>query len=385
MRELDRYLAERVLSEERQVRSAKFMMRTLPPTNMLSFFVVWWFAGRDMRIVGLAVLFLVFVLVVVRPAKSFTSTRMMGVLLVNMAIFVTTALMAGGEAPGWLLFIPPLVPATLVLQRHRVLVTVAINAVCLGVNVLTAQPLHTLVPVAIVFAVVSALLLRVTQHLHLQAGEIERERARSDHLLDAVLPASISRRIKNGEGHIVERYDEATILFADIAGFTPLSEKLPPEKLVAFLNEIFTLFDALVARHGLEKIKTIGDAYMVASGLADSRHDMRAVADFALDLVDAIAEIEVPEAAAIGVRVGIQSGPVVAGIVGTQRFVYDVWGDTVNTAARMESHGVVNAIQVTETVRQALSDEYAFEPRGAIAIKGKGDMNVWLLRQASKD
>jgi class 3 adenylate cyclase len=279
------------------------------------------------------------------------------------------------------LFIPPLVPATLVLGRHRVLVTVLVNIVCLAVNVLTEQPLHTLVPVAVVFAAVSALLLRVTQYLHLQAGEIDRERARSDHLLDAMLPASISRRIKNGEGHIVERYDEATVLFADRAGFTQLSEKLPPERLVALLNHVFTLFDGLVTRHGLEKIKTMGDAYMVASGLAGSPHDQRAVADFALDLLDAVREVEVPEAEEIGVRVGIQSGPVVAGIVGTQRFVYDVWGDTVNTAARMESHGVVNAIQVTEAVRNALSEQYAFEPRGAISIKGKGDMNVWLLRQ----
>jgi adenylate cyclase len=381
MSELDRYLTQRVLAEARNVRSAKFMMRTLPPINVLNFLAVWWFADRDMRILGLGVIFILFVAVAVRPVEPFPTARMMGVLLVNLAIFVAAALLAGREAPGWMLFIPPLVPATLVLRRHRVLVTLLINAVCLGVNVLTDQPLHTLLPVAMVFAAVSAILLQVTQHLHLQASEIEQERARSDQLLDAVLPASISRRIKGGERQIVERYDEATILFADLAGFTQLSEKLSPEDLVAFLNEVFTLVDELVVRHGLEKIKTIGDAYMAASGVAGRPHDMRAVAEFALDLIDAIGGIDVSEASQIGVRVGIQSGPVVAGIVGTQRFVYDVWGDTVNTAARMESHGVVNAIQVTDAVHDALRDEYEFEARGAIPIKGKGDMSVWLLRQ----
>lgn len=380
MSELEAYFRERAGSAEQLDRRLQFLARTLPPVNLASFAVVWWFGGRDPWVAALAALFVVHMLAAPR-LRATAASRIMWILLVNVAIFAAAAFVAGASAPGWLLFIPPLVPATLVLARNRVLVTLAINATSLLVNIVVGLPLSSMIAVAMALAAFSVILLQLTQHLHLQASEIEGERARSDDLLDALLPPSISKRIRNGEGYIAERYDEASVLFADIVGFTALAERLAPEDLVAFLNDVFVSFDALVQRHGLEKIKTIGDAYMVASGLDGSAHDAHAIADFALDLLDALDDFEHAEGQRIGMRVGIHTGPVVAGIVGTHRFVYDVWGDTVNTAARMESHGVANTIQVSAATRARLNEDYDLEPRGIVPIKNKGDMQVWLLRR----
>jgi class 3 adenylate cyclase len=168
-------------------------------------------------------------------------------------------------------------------------------------------------------------------------------------------------------------------LFADIVGFTPLSAGLPPERVVAILDEVFSTFDALADEHGLEKIKTIGDAYMVAGGIPVPREDhCEAVADMALAMLAACASGRVAEAG-IRLRAGIDTGPVVAGVIGRRKFIYDLWGDTVNTASRMESHGIPGSIQVTEAVHRRLCDRYRLEPRGTVDVKGKGPMATWVL------
>ena len=163
-------------------------------------------------------------------------------------------------------------------------------------------------------------------------------------------------------------------MFADIVGFTELSAREEPAQLVRILNEVFTRFDALTDRYGLEKIKTIGDAYMVVGGLPVRRDDhAEAVADLALDMMEAAAEMET------ALRIGINSGPAVAGVIGRRKFAYDLWGDTVNTAARMESHGETGRIQISGAARDLLGDSFACEQRGTIEVKGKGQVDAWFL------
>ena len=219
-----------------------------------------------------------------------------------------------------------------------------------------------------------------------QIAVIRTERAlkqshkRSEDLLLNIFPRSIAERLKQGES-VVDRFEEVTVLFADIASFTKLSSGMIPREIVEMLNEIFSAFDWIADRHGVEKIKTIGDAYMVAGGIpkAGSGHT-RAIAAMAIEMRDWMQIYRDENELDIGLRIGIHSGPVVAGVIGARKFIYDLWGDTVNLASRMESHGVVDEIQVSETVYEKLKDDYRLDPRGEIPVKGKGDMTVWILR-----
>jgi class 3 adenylate cyclase len=205
------------------------------------------------------------------------------------------------------------------------------------------------------------------------------ERGRSERLIRNVLPEAIAERLKGDERRIAEHFPEATVLFADLVGFTPLAERLTPEQLVAALDDIFSEFDDIADRHGLEKIKTIGDAYMVVGGVPAPRADhARAIAEMALDMRAAIAGRQVADGTRLALRIGIHTGPVVAGVIGKRKFIYDLWGDTVNLASRMESHGVEGGIQVTEATRLRLGDAFRFEERG-VTVKGKGEVRTFLL------
>ena len=235
--------------------------------------------------------------------------------------------------------------------------------------------------IAIAFFVMNMAGVSATAFLLLRYFVLEREKERekSERLLLNVLPAPIAARLRDSETTIADRSEAVTVMFADIVGFTQLSAMADPHDVLALLNRLFSRFDELAERHGLEKIKTIGDAYMVAGGLPVPRDDhAEAVADMALDM---IRELEPsPEGAApLQLRLGIDTGPVVAGVIGIRRFIYDVWGDTVNTASRMESHGLPGKIQVTERTYAALRDRYAFVERGVIDVKGRGPMRTWLL------
>ncbi|MDA0229417.1 MAG: adenylate/guanylate cyclase domain-containing protein [Proteobacteria bacterium] len=206
------------------------------------------------------------------------------------------------------------------------------------------------------------------------------ERAKADGLLLNILPRKTAQVLKSRPGVIAEEYDDASVLFADIVDFTGYSSTVRPDQLVTKLNEIFFRFDELTIRHGLEKIKTIGDAYMVAGGVPEPRPDhAEAIANLALDMQSAISEIKKDSGEAFSLRIGIHSGPVVAGVIGKNKFAYDMWGDTVNVASRMESSGAADTIQVTETVYRALSDKYLFSANGTIEIKGKGKMDTYCL------
>jgi class 3 adenylate cyclase len=206
------------------------------------------------------------------------------------------------------------------------------------------------------------------------------EQAKSERLLLNVLPAPIAARLKQAEGVIADAFPDATVLFADLVDFTRRSERSSPQQVVQILNELFSVFDRLTQRHGLEKIKTIGDAYMVAGGLPDPRPDhAEAVAEMALAIRDEVAQRADPSGQPLAVRIGIDTGPVVAGVIGTSKFSYDLWGDTVNTASRMESNGVAGCIQVTARTYERLKDGYRFEQRGTIEVKGKGEMVTYFL------
>jgi adenylate cyclase len=220
---------------------------------------------------------------------------------------------------------------------------------------------------------------RARQALDQEHALLVGEQEKSELLLLNVLPEAIARRLKDGEGVIADGFGEVTVLFADIVDFTPLSQRLSPERLVGLLNDLFTAFDALAAERGLEKIKTIGDAYMVVAGVPDPRPDhAEAMASMALAMLE---EVEHPLAngEVLSLRIGMDTGPVVAGVIGRRRFIYDLWGDTVNTASRMESHGVPGRIQVTARVEERLRDVFAFEARPKIRVKGKGEMTTFFL------
>jgi len=207
-----------------------------------------------------------------------------------------------------------------------------------------------------------------------------REHERSESLLLNILPAPIAERLKEGQEIIADGFAEVTVLFADIVDFTTLSARTAPSELVALLNRVFSAFDRLAAHHGLEKIKTIGDAFMVAGGLPAPRPDhAEAVADMALDMRAAVARLSAELGEPLGIRIGINTGPVVAGVIGERKFAYDLWGDAVNTASRMESHGIKNRIQLTESTYEHLKTKYICEERGTIDVKGKEKMKTYFL------
>ena len=206
------------------------------------------------------------------------------------------------------------------------------------------------------------------------------EQAKAEDLLLNILPKSIADRLKAQTRPIADHFGSASILFADVVDFTPWSERLRPEEVVGHLDLLFSHFDGLAEEHGLEKIKTIGDAYMVAAGVPNPRPDhARALAQVGLEMLAAMREDEDLAALGLELRIGINSGPVVAGVIGRERFLYDLWGDAVNTASRMESHGAPGRIQITRATYELLADEFACEPRGTIDVKGKGEIEVWYL------
>ena len=220
----------------------------------------------------------------------------------------------------------------------------------------------------------------ITERKHSEVA-LTAARKRSELLLLNILPQPVAERLKRGQRIIAESFDAVTILFADLVDFTKFSSQTSPTELVEILNQIFSKFDQLAQEHQIEKIKTIGDAYMVAAGLPKPRPDHAiAIAEMALDMQEAITEYNEETGEIFKLRIGINTGPVVAGVIGIKKFSYDLWGDTVNTASRMESHGLPGCIQVTATTYELLQHKYQFEERGPIPIKGKGQMITYLLK-----
>ncbi len=210
---------------------------------------------------------------------------------------------------------------------------------------------------------------------------MESEYERSEALLANMLPASIADRLKESDRNVIaDKYDVASVLFADIVGFTERASSTAPADLVRFLDRLYGAFDELVDKHGLEKIKVSGDSYMVVSGVPRARPDhAQALADFALDMADVAAGLKDRHGHSVPLRVGMACGPVVAGVVGSRRFFYDVWGDAVNVASRMESTDSAGRIQLPEAMYERLKDDFVLQERGRIEVKGKGLMRTWYL------
>ncbi len=212
------------------------------------------------------------------------------------------------------------------------------------------------------------------------ARQREDAQQKADGLLLNILPPEIAELLKADSRQIAEQFDEASILFADVVDFTPLSARLSASEVVSLLDRLFTDFDGLVDRYDLEKIKTIGDAYMVASGVPRRRTDhAHILASMALEMRDLVANHSRDDGRALELRIGINSGPVVAGVIGRRKFIYDLWGDAVNTASRMESHGTPGQVQIAEATYELLKDDFVCEPRGLVEVKGKGAIRTWYL------
>ena len=215
--------------------------------------------------------------------------------------------------------------------------------------------------------------------------EAKSERERTVDLLRNILPESIAERLLKTPDTIAERHPRVTVLFVDIVGFTPWAATRDAHEVVVILDRIFSAFDALCDEHRVEKIKTIGDAYMAAGGVfGPNAPASSSVVRLALDMIDAVEAIELPNGATLQLRAGIHEGPVVAGVIGRRKFVYDLWGDTVNTAARMESHGIAGSVQVTENVAQQLGEEFVLQRRGMVELKGKGKTLAFLVRRMER-
>ena len=234
--------------------------------------------------------------------------------------------------------------------------------------------------VTVAGAIVFLLLMLFVRQREDALAALQAEQDRAESLLLNILPRSIADKLKADSATIADQFAAASILFADIVDFTPLSDQLQPAEVVGLLDHLFTHFDLLAERYGVEKIKTIGDCYMVAAGVPTPRADhARVTALMALDMREAMRSEDGVGHLGLELRIGINSGPVVAGVIGRKRFLYDLWGDAVNTASRMESHGTPGQIQVTRATYELLRDDFDLEPRGTVPIKGKGDVETWYL------
>jgi class 3 adenylate cyclase len=229
-------------------------------------------------------------------------------------------------------------------------------------------------------------ILAIMSYVYSEAAQkaeamLELERVKTERLLLNILPMSIAQRLKEDRSIIADHFESATVMFSDIVGFTALSEKQTPVELVGHLNHMFSAFDDLAEKHELEKIKTIGDAYMVAGGIPEVRDcHARDVSAMALDMMQAVVEINRKTGQSVDIRIGIHTGPAVAGVIGIKKFSYDVWGDTVNTDSRMESSSLPGRIQLSQQAAALLSDDFLLEERGMVEVKGKGRMKTyWLL------
>lgn len=253
-----------------------------------------------------------------------------------------------------------------------------VRCILAGAEDYLAKPFNVILLRARLSASLEKARLRRREREHLTA--IELERRKSDTLLLNILPQAIAQRLKDGETTIVDCLPQVTVLFADLVGFSQLAARLPSTDLVRLLDDVFSGFDSLAEVEGLEKIKTIGDAYMVVGGLPTPRRDhARAVADLALAMLDQARQLTLEHGFPIQLRIGIHTGPVIAGIIGRRKFSYDLWGDTVNIASRMESHGLPGHIQISRATRIRLRSDYLCQPRGDMEIKGIGPLPTWFL------
>lgn len=327
---------------------------------------------------------LVWYLFATRRFVSFVNLSLLNIALAHL----TTRVLLGGYYSGsmmWFLLVP--FSAAILLNRRNMIFWVGFYLVMeiffAAIDPYLAEKFsaNQLVPPVIMFLVgaIPVITFLVVAFRYF-VNEIDRVRAQADELLLNILPEPIAEKLKTEPGVIAEGHQDVTILFADIVNFTTLSASADPVDVVNMLNTVFTAFDDLAEKHGLEKIKTIGDAYMVAGGLPTPQEDhCQAVAKFSLEMLETVNAIKAFNGQPVRLRVGINTGPVVAGVIGRHKFIYDLWGDAVNTASRMESNGLENVVQVTQAVKDKLDGQFNFKAREPIMVKGKGEMATYIL------
>jgi len=308
-------------------------------------------------------------------------------LIIGLATMALGGLAASGFHILWA-FVSVMV-ALIALSRRAAAVWFGVYSVAVGITVVGGSWLDTgerpeslAVDTTTNVAGASLLIFLVMVYFVTQREIFQRQ---SDDLLNNILPASIAEKLKVESSVIADRYEMATVLFADVVGFTPMTAEMDADELVGLLDDIFTTLDTIAAEMGLEKIKTVGDEYMVAAGVPEVRADhAHAMAEFALATRDIVAERDFG-GHRIELRIGMHSGPVVAGIIGQVKFSYDLWGDTVNTASRLETFGVPGEIHISWETRDLIADRFECEPRGLVALKGKGETETWFLRGKAGD
>ena len=388
---------ERSTGEERRVRLTN-QSAVIGAVSCASFAAVYALAGPSffapMIANAIAVVLLIAALFFSRRGAR-TLAKVLVLVPVNVVVVVATMLLGGRVGFLYYLFLTAVVAFLLFSEKQlplRLAFTLLSAAGCVVALVVpSASTIAAVITPTIATAidVASALgvIATVAFIVHLFTGDttraevsLAREHARSERLLLNILPGPISARLKENGEAIADGFAEVTVLFADLVGFTELSQKLSPAELVAMLNRTFSAFDDLAERFGVEKIKTIGDCYMVAAGLPEHRADhVEIIARMALGMREALVQINLEGGYALRIRIGLHTGPVVAGVIGKRKFIYDLWGDTVNTASRMESSGSPGDIQVTREVFDRLKGQFDLTARGLIQVKGKGEMETFLL------
>ena len=299
-----------------------------------------------------------------------------------------SVLLLGGVAHSsviyiWAFFVPMLILLTLGLRESRIFFVIylilLIVPAMIPAEMLPQPPLPEKVEVIIFLFNLAAATLLIKFMFGFFVRERERLQKETDRLLLNILPAEVAAKLRQDPGVVATGFDSVSILFADLVNFTPVSAQLSPTAVVQMLNEVFSAFDGLVEKHGVEKIKTIGDCYMAAAGIPRERPDhAEALASLALDMLDYVESHEFYQHR-LRIRIGMNSGPAVAGVIGHKKFSYDVWGDTVNSASRMQSHAAPGSVQIAKATRDLIADKFACAPLGTIEVKGKGAMEVWRL------
>ncbi len=333
-------------------------------------------------------------LLVLRRTKLFSIHLSIAVFQLMLVAFFW-GLINGGFKVNFSIYMMPLLPLMLIFlvydQRRTALWFLSLASITVLFSIIDPYVENPAsVPPNVVFdntytvvSISTMVFLTINYYRHkknLALELLDRERERSESLLLNILPKKIADTLKTEKGIIADHHESASILFADLVDFTPMSAQMSPAEMIELLNTIYTHFDTLADKYGVEKIRTIGDNYMVASGVPSPREDhAQALAHMALDMLDFSKVISDRLAAPIHFRIGINSGPMVAGVIGQKKFHYDVWGDTVNTASRMESHGMAGRIQITTHTQALIHREFICEKQGVLDIKGKGEMETWFL------
>lgn len=335
--------------------------------------------------------------------QKYTLARLCGALLLYAVIMLNFVYFIGEDYFGQFYIMFVTMAMFLIFPRSESTLmhcVILLGCVCFTISMLFYNPLAYLyisefihsgdlsfilspIPAFILF-ILFIVLGYVFRHIWLTTEERLRiERERSEHLLLNVLPFPVAERFKKEQHPIADAFEETTVLFADLVGFTPLANQIPPTELVAMLNTIVSAFDDLTETYSLEKIKTSGDAYMVVAGLPEYRQDhAQAIAAMAIDMCRIVGEWNSKTGHSLQLRIGIDSGAVVAGVIGKKKFIYDVWGEAVNIAARMESQGIPGEIQVSHATYELLKESYILKERGFIHVKGQGPMRVYLLQKS---